>query len=221
MPKNKRPGQQVIGRRHDFRIVHDRILVVCEGQKTEPLYFGGIRKEHRLSSSLVVICDCSGKTAPLQIVEAAAELFRKGNPHEGIEAKCFDRIYAVFDRDQHDSYRQALERAEALNNKMENDEGNAVPFEAVPSNPCFELWLLLHYEDVTSLQPCGDVVKKLRKHYEDFQKNDPDSYERTKDNLSEALKNARRLEKTSSPLSEKKPYTAVHKLVDALRTLRK
>ncbi|MBN9277772.1 MAG: RloB domain-containing protein [Hyphomicrobium sp.] len=41
-----------------------------------------------------------------------------------------------------------MTRAEQLDNTLRNDEKKLVRFFAVPSVPCFELWLLLHFENV-------------------------------------------------------------------------
>ena len=220
MPKKNLTRNRPMARRYVLEDSHDRVLVVCEGERTEPFYFNGIRIESRLSPKSVCILG-AGKTDPMQIVEIAEQLFLRGNPHEEIPPGCFDRIYAVFDRDTHAGYKSALEMTASLNNSMKNDEGTSVPFEAVPSSPCFELWLLLHYEDVTSLLSCSDAEDKLKQHFEDYRKNHPESYARTKDNIPDAIKRALRLERTSSPTSEEEPYTAVHKLVEVLHKLKR
>ena len=199
---------------------HDRIMVVCEGSKTEPRYFTQIRIERKLGNKLVLISGCPSGTAPLQIIEAAAGLFRDGNRHNDINPGSFDRIYAVFDRDQHPSYREALEKAEQLDLAMKNDEGRKVPFTAIPSNPCFELWLLIHFLDVTAHSPCGDVEARLREHLPNYRKGSPDSYASTVDRLEDARIRARRLAESSSPHSDDAPYTDVHLLVDTLRGLK-
>jgi len=82
----------------------------------------------------------AGRTQPRQIVDDAEALFN--------ESREYEHVYAVFDRDDHATYHNALTRAEQLDNTLRNDEKKLVRFFAVPSVPCFELWLLLHFENV-------------------------------------------------------------------------
>jgi hypothetical protein len=42
----------------------------------------------------------------------------------------------------------AINRAATFHRKLSNDERKRVSFVDVPSVPCFELWLLLHYADI-------------------------------------------------------------------------
>jgi hypothetical protein len=63
-------------------------------------------------------------------------------------ARSFDQIYAVFDRDDHDSYIEALDHAKSLDRKLLNDGRDRVVFKAIASVPSFELWLLLYYANI-------------------------------------------------------------------------
>ena len=101
---------------------YDRILIVTEGKKTEPQYFQEICSEYRLCSTNVAVQYCELGTAPIQVIEYARQLFEQGDRHKGIRPKSFDQIYAVFDRDEHHSYFEALTCAEKFNNTLKNDE---------------------------------------------------------------------------------------------------
>ena len=83
-------------------------------------------------------------TEPQQVLEYALAVFKQGDRDRGLHPREFDRIIVVFDRDEHQSHHAALAQAAAQNGKLRNDNGVAVPLEAVASVPCFELWLLLH-----------------------------------------------------------------------------
>jgi hypothetical protein len=131
-----------LARKKGKRPPYPRILIVTEGEKTEPQYFDEIRKKLRLSATHIAIADSSYGTEPGQIVECAADLFRA-------RGKEFDQVFAVFDRDEHRTYHEALDACPRA--KLRNDENRHVTLRAVPSNPCFELWLLLHYEDIHHL----------------------------------------------------------------------
>jgi hypothetical protein len=57
-------------RRGPVREPYDRVLIVCEGKKTEPYYFGGLRLHYRLSSANIEITPANG-TDPMSIVSFA------------------------------------------------------------------------------------------------------------------------------------------------------
>ncbi len=130
------------------RAGYSRILIVTEGSKTEPLYLEEIRAAHQLHSANVEVQPAQMGTAPIQVVRYAQQLFEDGDMRKGIRPKSFDQVYAVFDRDDHDSYFSALNLAKALDGKLRNDEKQPITFKAIASIPSFELWLLLHYESV-------------------------------------------------------------------------
>lgn len=69
-------------------------------------------------------------TAPIQVVRYAQQLFEEGDLHKGIRPKSFDQVYAVFDRDDHDSYFNALNLAKSLDGKLRNDDRLPVSFKA-------------------------------------------------------------------------------------------
>jgi len=145
-PKHRQAARGLLRRRAQ-RQAAERLLIVCEGSKTEPWYLGEIRQQLRLPSANVQVQPAAYGTEPLRIVEYPERLFTEGQRALGIHARNFDRVVVVFDRDEHHTYHSALRRVAALNGRLENDERVKVPFEAAVSVPCFELWLLLHLKD--------------------------------------------------------------------------
>jgi hypothetical protein len=111
MPKNPRARYSGdLRRRAGNRPLYDRILIVCEGQKTEPNYFKEIRQKARVPTAQVVVLPSDLGTGPRKVVQSAeAEFNARG--------KAFERIYAVFDRDDHPQYETAIQMAEARNGK--------------------------------------------------------------------------------------------------------
>lgn len=144
-----------LSRRRGKKRSYDRMLIVCEGKKTEVNYFTAIRREKRVPNADIEIVPSDYGTQPLQIVEYAIDHFGR--------SKAFDKVFAVFDRDDHPTYQNALSKAEATDEKLNNDEGSAVPFLAVPSVPNFELWILLHFRDVLAPIHRNEVYAELRK----------------------------------------------------------
>jgi hypothetical protein len=202
------------------RRTYDRVLIVSEGSKTEPQYFEEIRKEHKLSGTHVRILPSEG-SAPKSVVAYAEKLFKEGDRRNRIAPKAFDAVYAVFDRDDHDSYFDALTKMKALDEKLKNDEKKLVRFRAVPSVPCFELWLLLHFESITAVFHRDQIYKKLAKYWNDYEKGAPGTYASTKALLDLATERADALAQANSPFDGKLPYTGVSALVSELRSFGK
>lgn len=191
---------------------YDRVLIVCEGAKTEPNYFQEIRRSERLASAAVRIIPSELGTDPLKIVESAIKEFEK--------TREFDKIFVVFDRDDHQGYANGIAKATATNGKLRNYEKRAVSFEAVVSVPSFELWLLLHFEDIQAWFHRDEIAKRLRQHINNYEKGMEDTFSRTKANLLVATQRGRALKNRYSRLPGDEAYTDVHDLVAVLLQLR-
>jgi RloB-like protein len=121
-------------RRRAYREPKPRFLVVCEGTVTEPCYFTAIRHVERCLIELQI----EGGGAPKALVERAVALKRQAARDARREADDnlkYDEVWCVFDVDEHQLIHEAKEQAKA----------NGV--ELAESNPCFELWVLLHFQD--------------------------------------------------------------------------
>ena len=117
------------------RAGYARILIVTEGSKTEPLHLEELRTAHQLHSANVEVQPGQLGTAPIQVVRYARKLFERGDLHKGIRPKGFDQVHAVFDRDDHDSYSDALNVAQSIDGKLRNDDRQPVSFKAIASIP--------------------------------------------------------------------------------------
>ncbi len=194
---------------------------MCEGAKTEPLYLGEIRQQLRLPSANVQVQPAAWGTEPLRIVEYAERLFTEGQRALGIHARSFDRIVVVFDSDEHHSYHAALQRVSTLNGRLENDERVKLPFEAVVSVPCFELWLLLHFEDVLAPLHRDEAVARLRGHVGGYAKGQGSHWAVTHDRLEVATARANALVAAGHTADDgTQPYTNMHELVHRLLHLK-
>ena len=199
--KNRPRSASSFKRKFAYLLTHDRVLIVCEGKKTEPNYFNEIRSNYRLSATHVEIVQCSIGTAPIQIVEDAKQRFR--------ESKKYDRVYCVFHRDDHKSFQDALNTARSLNNKMKNDEGRLIPFSAIPSIPCFELWLLIHFQPLLREENRDSVFAFLKQELPSYEKGARDTFARTKDNLYTAYSNAEAIRQRRVQTNSENPYTDI------------
>ena len=112
-------------------------LIICEGFKTEPLYFKGLRASKGIPETRIRVVtsrECNG-TDPLTLVKCAKSTLREIKKLEELE---YDQIWVVFDHDDHETIKQAMDMAKG------ND------FNVAFSNPCFELWYLLHFDRHTA-----------------------------------------------------------------------
>lgn len=163
---SRRRGGSDLRRRGPTRDPLPLILVVCEGAVTEPEYVNGFRRHERANTVRVKVVAPGGD--PLALVERAVELRDEEDDRarrERDDNLRYDEVWCVFDVDDHARLEQARRRADV--------EGVRLAI----SNPCFELWLLLHFADQTaSIQP-RNLAKVLRGHvpgydkhvrYEDF-----------------------------------------------------
>lgn len=202
------------------RASYDRILIVSEGSKTEPNYFGEMRAAYRLHTANVEVRPSELGTAPIQVVQYAKELFENGDRHKHIPPRAFEQVYAVFDRDDHGSYRDALKLAAALDGKLRNDNKQPITFRAIASVPSFELWLLLHYEDIQAPIHRDEVMQRLKQHVPGYDKGAGSAFATTRDRLDIATQRAQVLAARFNAYTEPEPYTAIVDLVMLLTTLR-
>ncbi|AMM25242.1 RloB family protein [Variovorax sp. PAMC 28711] len=214
--RQKEQLQRKIGRRASY----DRILIVSEGSKTEPNYFNEIRTAHRLHTANVQVRSSELGTAPIQVVQHAKSLFEQGDRHRKIQSRAFEQVYAVFDRDDHPSNVEALRLAESLDGKLKNDEKQMVRFRAIASVPSFELWLLLHYQDIQAPMHRDEVMRRLKQHIPGYEKGASRTFASTSDRLDVAIARADALARRFTADDAPEPYTAIHELVGLLTKLR-
>ena len=201
-----------------------RILLVCEGSKTEPLYFSELCKDIDKSKSNIDIKTNkeinisyinSKYTDPLNLVKFADKIFNNGYL-DVVRRNALDEIYVIFDRDDHSEYKDAIDEANRKNKKFKNNFGKTVLFKSLPSNPCFEIWLLLHYRDINNLPDREELFSELDKKLDGYKKGAIDTYNKTKENIYKACERAKRLNAQSDPLSEIIAYTGVVEFVERI-----
>lgn len=137
-------------RRITREAVRRDILIYVEGRKTEELYLVDWARRYR-REVLVTFDEFRG--GPLQLTKRAVERkkqeaseFRKGRgrPH--------DSIWCVFDVDDHPNIGQSIDLA------IDHSINLAI------SNPCLELWFLLHFEDQTAFLRRDQAQRRAEAH---------------------------------------------------------
>jgi hypothetical protein len=135
----------------------DAILIVTEGEVTEPVYFKQLRAHLKLSSVNVVVRP-GAHSDPRQVILTAAHLAkdlstraRRGMLGMSEPAK-YDQVWAIIDTD-------VAVREGFWNDAVELARTKKV--EVAHSTPCFEFWLLLHLTGFTTRQDLldGDAAK--------------------------------------------------------------
>lgn len=194
-------GINIKGRNENKRTTRKKILIVCEGAKTEPSYFKSFRVAKK-------ICDIKGFGAN------TASLVKKANQLK--EMGDYSEVWCVFDRDSFTkkSVTAALQLAADLG------------FKCAFSNESFELWYVLHFCYLDTQITRHDYCQRLNGYLTSpYKKNDPRMYDLLQGRQEVAIKNAETLEKAMrkpgmSPF-DARPSTTVHHLVKRLNHLAK
>lgn len=193
-----------------------RVLIVCEGEKTEPLYLNDLKADLRIRPAAVKIAPHNG-SSPDRVLAHGRALYEE----DARQGDSFDAVYFVFDRDKHPTYAAALQ---ALN----DCKAAGKPFHAVTSIPCFEYWLLLHFGftdqpfDAAGKKSAADrLIAELRTKpgFKNYGKGQKGIYALLKDKLPTAMQGAARGLKNTARTGEENPTTRMHELVEALRAL--
>ena len=200
-------SQNNIKRRSKNRRPRDRILIVSEGKKTEPLYFNDLKDHYQLN---MVEVKGSGST-PTSVVRKAKKISEEERKINGDD---FNYVYCIFDRDIHTDFERAKELA------------NNYGIITICSWPCFEFWFHLHFGysrkpfdtsgGKTSSKNCSDELKKLLPNYN---KNAVGIFQLLIDRLEDAKKNSIKALKDAKDTQNPDPSTEIHKLVEYLQFL--
>jgi hypothetical protein len=184
------------GRRAAARNQGPSILIVCEGEQTERLYFEGFK----VPSATVVGTGFNTVTLVKEAIRLNSTI-------------PYDQVWCVFDKDSF----SARDFQEAIDLARRNG------FHPAYTNEAFELWYLLHfdYHDAAlSRRQYGDKLsEKLGRRYE---KNDPEVFSLLLARQDEAIRNAEKLLAYYDPHvpHENNPCTTVQLLVQVLRRFR-
>jgi hypothetical protein len=187
----------------------DRILIVCEDSVAGCQYFKDFRSDLRLSNLDVHICGEECGSAPTSVYEYAVQEYNRDKKENG-DDNAYDKVYCVFDRDQHADFARAMDAIKRA----------GVPFQAIPSYPCFELWILMHFEASSAPLPkCDDAIKKIKQHLSGYKKNEgkfKKIYPIIKEQTSDAIKNSKQVLKEVQQVQAENPSTLIHVIAEHL-----
>lgn len=115
-------------------------LIFCEGERTEPEYLNALKLLRSVRDVAAVelrVQSRSGGSDPRSLVSMAMSAHSRAIEEEAE----IDEFWCVFDVEwprNHPGLREAIAQAER----------NGI--QVAVSNPCFELWLILHFQDYTA-----------------------------------------------------------------------
>jgi hypothetical protein len=190
-----------------------KILIVCEGSKTEPNYLKEVCREYRINTASVEIAGKECDSAPITVFRFARERFK--------EDPSFDEVYCVIDRDSHPTFDEAVFACRTHSSKR---------FYSIRSYPCFEYWILLHFQYTRApvhgagKSSPGDVMLKMvQKCWPEYTKGLLRCFTeiKKKGNTDVAIDNANRARKDALSTGEQNPSTEFDLLFQRLVNLAK
>ena len=216
-PRSRRKLQRKIAARKPY----DRVLIVCEGKKTEPTYFLDLVNRCQLSTANVTVV--GDGYDPRRLVATAKTLEKK----ERQLGDSYDVVYCVFDRDQHAHFCPASKAARNARLKLAR------------SWPCFEYWLVLHFFTFLPDEPhhrfvdhrrpydrsgnrsaAQNCVGELKGYLPRYTKSMAGVYKKLEDLLETAMSNAKLALSDAKATGSPNPSTEVHLLVEYLQALK-
>jgi RloB-like protein len=180
-----------------------RVLIVCEGECTEPYYFDGLIRDLGLGNVRVMGRECG--SAPINVVEHALNCYQIDNT--------IDRIFCVVDRDEHDSFDEACRKAREAKRA-------GVPLDVIRSFPSFEFWYLLHFKFSRAplarsgnRSPGDNAERALKAEFPSYNKSSRDVWDTLNERVPQAIKHAKQAASQAAQDGSENPSTEVHKLV--------
>jgi hypothetical protein len=210
-PKHRqmRKEQRRLARQKASREGMPSVLIVCEGRQTEPNYIAGLCAAKRVNLAALRIHPGDNATDAVALVRKAQRIFNADRD--------FDRVFVVCDDDG-----AMLERARGIaRRRLRRLDGKFISVELIASRPCFEFWLLLHFE--YSLRPyrtAAEVVTDLRRHLTDYDKANPLLYQQVSVGLDQAIERVGRLKQELTNTGATVPDTDLLQLIEQLLAMR-
>jgi hypothetical protein len=185
-----------------------RYLLLCEGKKTEQDYLKDVRRT--LKNGLVeIVVDKKAGVSPRRLLDLAIKRKQEAERNarrEGDPNARYDMVWCVFDTDDHREIPEVRRLAPAYGIRL------------AISNPCFELWVLLHYQHQRAYLNPKQAAAALKKHIADYDKGLDCSLFRAESGtaVERAKELARLAEENGDPFGN--PTTAVWEIVAELET---
>ncbi|MFA5778799.1 MAG: RloB family protein [Elusimicrobiota bacterium] len=189
-------------RRRDAQYLIRKVLIVCEGEKTEPNYFKSFQTSEELIKVEVLGVGMNTDSLVQYAVQLKKDAETKKEPYA--------EVWCVFDRDSFtkNNFNKAIQIAK--NNQIKR----------AYSNEAFEIWYILHFSFHQAAWSRDLYKKKLTGLLcSKYKKNDLNMYAKLNDKQPDAIRHAKQLLENyganHNPESDN-PCTTVHILVEFL-----
>ncbi len=214
---HRRKAKQIreLARNKAKRNSYAKILIVCEGSKTEPNYFNEL-KDHLVlcSTNIIITGDCGSN--PMSVFSHGLDEYKIKNNF----GDPFDKVFFVFDKDTHPDYQETINTIKSAKPKN--------TFIPITSVPCFEYWILLHfvyttkpYKNVGDNSCCDELINELQKYLSNYKKGDRSVFKLILPSLSQAKIYAAKAMHESGQNNNDNPSTKVYELVEYLESIKK
>lgn len=190
------------------------VLIVCEGAKTEPMYWRSLR--HALGLRTVEVEIVGEGAEIIGLVDKAIEL-----RNERIEKSKSSNMFA-----EYDEIWCVVDTEREVDNPSWNNGENRAKENGIRlawSNPCFEFWLLLHFERIgRSFDGYHAVRKVLKRYIKDYQKN-VNYFAKLAPSMHQAIERSKAIHqaqwRNTRRIIDKNPATTVHELVESMLSI--
>lgn len=202
-----------------IRIFSKKYYIFCEGTKTEPNYFEGMKRQIERKgmyrNSVFINIEGVGE-GTVRILDHAEKYIEKNRINEG-------EVWIIYDKDDftEDSFNSVAGRIEQL-----NQCDKKVRYHAAWSNQCIEYWFILYFDYYIADNDRHFYIDYLNKKFKElglapYIKNDKEIFEKLEQygNPDKAVKFAqKRLDELKGvPDAKAVPATKVHLLYKQLR----
>lgn len=190
-------GRRGLSRRQPRREPRIKITIFCEGELTEPDYLRRFASAHGMKLN---IAKDKGKPGDLVREAIAAKRASRSEDFSGPHA-----IWAIFDCDDHPRVSETR--------RLAKDNGVQVAY----SEPCFEVWALLHFVDGMGPMNSARAIDRLCEYIPSYKRVKRLDVDALRPGYEAAVRSAYRLRQARHQDGTTKPYTDVDILLELIR----
>jgi RloB-like protein len=185
-----------------------QLMIFAEGEHTEPVYFTYWFRTYR-ERVIVKMAPHRHTTTPMELVEKAINQ-RSADVKEAKRGQgdAYDEYWCVFDVDSHPRLPEALQLAASAGIRI------------ALSNPCIELWLILHFVNQTAYLTRTDAERESEKFLGCGKTPSPAALKLLVNKYETARGHARgldRMHERNGSTANSNPSSGVWRLVDVIR----
>lgn len=189
------------------------IQILCDGS-TEKNYSDSLKKERYHNAHICVDPKIPKSSGYAAIITTAEKILKDKSIDTPVLIFIILDMDTIHSKGNYQGYKQKKEG-------MQKRWGSFLYF--IESRPCFEFWLLLHYQYSDKLYNCYDDLKSdLRKHLPGYcKKNDYTTclYSKTKESIQTAIRNAKAILSKSRVPDEEFSYTTFYEMIEKMDSI--